>query len=245
MSPTQSLEELIKTLEQHPEWRERLLQVLLTEEFLRLPARMDRLEAVVAQLAEQVRALAESHQQLQLQVQALTQQVREIAAIQKGMQEEIKGIKDEIKEMKGEIAEVKRDMKGMKDDLGYLKGRDRERFYGDIRVMDKGKLLEQMDTAKALTDEEWQAIVDLDLAIEAVTRQTARPVILAMEVSWVIDSGDVERAVHRATLMQERGLPAIPVVGGKELLPDAKENAHHHEVLVMLDGRIFDKELLG
>ena len=144
----------------------------------------------------------------------------------------------------------------MKDDLGYLKGRDRERFYGEsasavfgrylrnIQVMDKGKLLERMDKAKVLTDEEWQEIVALDLAIVAVTVQTTRPVVLAMEVSWVIDSGDVERAVYRAALMQERGLPAIPVVGGKELLPDAKENAHHHEVLVMLDGRISDKEFL-
>ncbi len=228
MSPTQSLEELIKTLEQHPEWRERLLQVLLTEEFLRLPARMDRLEAVVAQLAEQVQALAEGQRQLQLEVKALTVQVREMAILQKNMQ----------------------------DDLGYLKGRDQERFYREnagaifgrylrnIRVMDKGKLLEQMDTAKALTDEEWQAIVDLDLAIEAVTRKTARPIILAMEVSWIIDPVDVERAVHRAALMRERGLPAIPVVGGKGLLPDAEDKAQFHQVLVMLGGRIFYKEFL-
>ncbi len=68
--------------------------------------------------------------------------------------------------------------------------------------------------------------------------------MLAMEVSWIIDHGDVERAIHRAALMQERGLPAIPVVGGKGLLPDAKDSAQLHRVLVLLDGRIFDKEFL-
>lgn len=110
--------------------------------------------------------------------------------------------------------------------------------------MNKGKLLERMNAAKALTDDEWHEIVDLDLAVEAVTRQTARQLILAMEISWVIDGGDVERAVRRAALMRECGLPAIPVVAGKGLLPGAKDSAKDHRVLVALDGRIFDKEFL-
>ncbi|MBM3241635.1 hypothetical protein FJZ31_35605 [Candidatus Poribacteria bacterium] len=63
-----------------------------------------------------------------------------------------------------------------------------------------------------------------------------------MEVSWVIDEGDVERAIRRTALMRECGLPAIPVVAGKGLLPDAKDDAQDHRVLVVLDGRILRKE---
>jgi hypothetical protein len=101
-----------------------------------------------------------------------------------------------------------------------------------------------MDTAKALTDEEWREMIDLDLAVEAVTRKTGQPVVLAMEVSWAIDFGDVERAVHRATLMRERGLPALPVVAGNGVLPEAKGEAHLHQALVVLDGKLLNKEVL-
>ena len=110
--------------------------------------------------------------------------------------------------------------------------------------MNKGELLEQMNAAKALTDDEWREIVDLDLAVEAVSRQTSQELILAMEVSWTIDRRDVEGAVRRAALMRECGLPAIPVVAGNGLLPGAKDSAQDHRVLVVLDGRIFDKEFL-
>ena len=217
-----NIEELITILKQRPQWRERLLQTLLTDEFLELPSRVNRLEVALTQLTEQVQALAE-------RMDELTALVREMADTQKGML----------------------------DDLGYLKGRDREHFYRNnasaifgrdlkrIRVMNKGKLLEQMDAAKTLTDNEWQEIVALDIAVEAVTRQTERQLILAIEISWTIDDGDVERAVRRAALMRERGLPAIPVAAGKGILADAKDNAQDHRVLVALDGRIFNKEFLN
>ena len=160
----------------------------------------------------------------------------------------------QMKTMQQELKEIRVDVSHLKDDVGYLKGRDQERFYQEkasgifgkylkkIKVLDKGELLEQMDTAKALTDEEWREMIDLDLAVEAVTRKTGQPVVLAMEVSWAIDFGDVERAVHQATLMRERGLPALPVVAGNGVLPEAKGEAHLHQVLVVLDGKLLNKE---
>jgi hypothetical protein len=52
-----TVEDLIRVLEEHPEWRERLLAVLLGQEFLQVPARLDRIEAVLERLVE-------SHEQL-------------------------------------------------------------------------------------------------------------------------------------------------------------------------------------
>jgi outer membrane murein-binding lipoprotein Lpp len=229
------MEDLIKILEQRPEWREQLLQALLTDKFLQLPARVDRLEAAVIQLTEQV-------QELTKQMQALTERVDKLT--------------ERVDKLTATVEEMAKIQRGMVDDVGYLKGRDREHFYREnasaifgrylqkVKVMNKGKLLERMNAAKALTDDEWREIVDLDLAVEAVARKTSRQLILAMEVSWVINGGDVERAVRRAALMRECGLPAIPVVAGNGLLPGAKDSAKDHQVLVVLDGRIFDKEFL-
>jgi hypothetical protein len=229
------MEDLIQLLEQHPEWREQLLQVLLTDKFLQLPARVDRIEEALIQLTEQVQELAKQMQLLTERVDKLTERIDKLTA---------------------RVEEMAKIQKGMVDDVGYLKGRDREHFYREnaaaifgrylqkVRVMNKGKLLERMNAAKALTDDEWHEIVDLDLAVEAVTRKTSRQLILAMEVSWVINGGDIKRAVRRAALMCECGLLAIPVVAGNGLLPGAKDDAKDHQALVVLDGRIFDKEFL-
>lgn len=68
MSSAETLEELIAALHAHPDWRPKVLQALLTEEFLQLPARVMRLEEEVSELrvsTERGRQhLTESHRQL-------------------------------------------------------------------------------------------------------------------------------------------------------------------------------------
>jgi phage shock protein A len=59
-----TVEDLIRVLEEHPEWRERLLAVLLGQEFLQVPARLDRIEAVLERLVESHEQLWQSHRQL-------------------------------------------------------------------------------------------------------------------------------------------------------------------------------------
>ncbi len=60
----ESFEDLVELLEQQPDLRPRLLRVLLTEEFLRLPEKVDRLEEALTKLSHEVFLLAESHREL-------------------------------------------------------------------------------------------------------------------------------------------------------------------------------------
>jgi uncharacterized protein YoxC len=60
-----TVEDLVRVLEEHPEWRERLLAVLLGQEFLQVPMRLDRIEAVLERLVQSHELLWESHRQLQ------------------------------------------------------------------------------------------------------------------------------------------------------------------------------------
>jgi myosin heavy subunit len=52
MAP-QTVEEIIHALQEHPEWREPLLNALLTDQYRQLPTRADRLEEALARLAEE------------------------------------------------------------------------------------------------------------------------------------------------------------------------------------------------
>jgi hypothetical protein len=52
MAP-QTVEEIIHALQEHPEWREPLLNALLNDQYRQLPTRADRLEEALARLAEE------------------------------------------------------------------------------------------------------------------------------------------------------------------------------------------------
>ncbi|MBC8231104.1 hypothetical protein H8E77_16245, partial [bacterium] len=97
-----NIEELITILKQRPQWRERLLQTLLTDEFLELPSRTNRLGTAMAQLTERVQVLAEGQRQLQIRMDDLTARIIDLTA---------------------QVSEIAGIQKEMLDDLGYLKGR--------------------------------------------------------------------------------------------------------------------------
>ncbi|GBC94092.1 Chromosome partition protein Smc [bacterium HR15] len=59
-----TVEDLVRVLKEHPEWRERVLEALLGAEFLQIPSRLDRIESVLERLVESHERLWQSHQQL-------------------------------------------------------------------------------------------------------------------------------------------------------------------------------------
>ncbi len=49
----ETVEDIIRALQEHPEWREPLLDALLSDQYRQLPSRTDRLEEALARLAEE------------------------------------------------------------------------------------------------------------------------------------------------------------------------------------------------
>lgn len=68
--------------------------------------------------------------------------------------------------------------------------------------------------------------------------EAAQDAMLAVEVSYVVDTGDVERAYHRAALLRRLGYNASGAVGGEESVPGVKERAEALGVVVMIDGKM-------
>ncbi len=73
----EDLNDLLALLEKHPEWKERLRQVLLTEDLLRLPSAVNRLIASVDRLTEAVERLNQWQQQTNEQIRQLLEWQRE------------------------------------------------------------------------------------------------------------------------------------------------------------------------
>ncbi|MCL4869110.1 MAG: hypothetical protein KJ063_09085 [Anaerolineae bacterium] len=77
-----------------------------------------------------------------------------------------------------------------------------------------------------------------DLLISGRVRDFADnpEVVLVLEVSFVIDQQDVERANRRAALFRKAGFAAIPVVAGEQITTGAEEAAAAYGVLQVQNG---------
>ena len=135
------------------------------------------------------------------------------------------------------------------DTVGSLKGRILEWAYRDRAVAYFGRLLRrtrvvafetiEQTLESRLSAEEFGDIVLLDLLVHGQPRQHPEisEVWLAVEVSAVVDEGDVTRARRRTALLRQAGYRAIPVVAGEQTTLGAEAEARLHKVLILQDGR--------
>jgi hypothetical protein len=235
--------DLVRILEEHPQWRAELRRLVLSEELLRLPEelasfraeserRFARLEQALATLTERVDALAERLEALTARVDALTQRVDKLAQVQERMLV----------------------------DLGRLKGRDKEREFREkapayfgrhvagLRVLSPGELSQLLEPALEsglLSFDEYEQVLASDLVATGRLRSTGEEVYLVAEVSWGVGLGDLERALRRAKYLGRLGRRALAAVGGEEVLPGVEEEALAKGVIVVTDGQLSWPHLSG
>ena len=112
-----------------------------------------------------------------------------------------------------------------------------------LRVVLPGRALDQAteDLLEAnLSDKELEEVFWLDVLAHGRLRHATdsqADVWLAVEVSGVIDRGDVERADRRAALLRKAGLRVLPVVAGEGVTQGATALLQDVPVVLVLDGR--------
>jgi len=228
--------DLLQLLNTNPQLRDELRRVILTEEYLSLPK-------TIQELGKAQQAMAEA-------ITALSMEVKALAEAQKRTEARIEEMSKALAETQRVVAQLAELYKGLSKDVAVLKGFMLEqryrlspgaffwRGYRKLRVLHPTDL-EGVDEAYArgeFSPEEWKALNKLDLLLLGVTGKgdDRREEYLAVEISWVIDTYDVERAHRRAELLRRLGYPVRAAVGGTSILHDAKLRADALEVLVAL-----------
>jgi chromosome segregation ATPase len=123
------------------------------------------------------------------------------------------------------------------DDMSVLKKESLERRYREraaayfggpdfhkVRALTFDELMEALGKAlkaRSITREEYEEARRVDGVIRGRRRQ--RSMHLALEVSWIIDRGDVERAVRRAEILRKALGETWPAVAGREITEGARE----------------------
>ena len=228
LDPTSLVARIIAELQANPDAQRLLLRALLTNEFLGMPARLDRIEKDIAELKADVAHLKTDVAQLKTDVAHL---------------------KTDVSHLKADVAYLKADVSYLKGDVAYLKGSDLEhRLHRKIRPLVSGAFtlrrasivhspVQETDRAfrdrvedaldgGRITDEHDARIEATDFILRAQRRADRAPVWVAVEASYKVHANDIQRA--RATadaLGAALDEEAIAAVAGYRIDPPAAQRA--------------------
>src|SRR5262245_11770738 len=220
----QDFRDLLRLLEQHPEWRADLRRHVLTEELLGLPGivrelaeAQQRTEQRLSQVAELLDALAQAQARTEGELGTLARRVGDLA--------------DRVGDLAGQALEL-RNARRAPAYFGRLARR--------LRVVEPSALAELLEEAVEggrLTEAEREAVLEADLVLAGQRRDDRADVSYLVELSVGLGLGDVTRAADRATILAKLDRPAVPVVAGGWINPEAGAAARAHGVWQVLDGR--------
>jgi hypothetical protein len=237
--------DLVRILEEHPEWRAELRRLVLTDELLTLPELVRdlveaqrRTEERVATLEDRVAALIEAQQRTEAQIAALVE-------AQQRTEQHIAALTDAQLRTERRLATLTNDVADIKGVVLELRYQYRAHAYfapliRRTRVLSPEEidtLLEAAVTQDLLSEAEADEIVLADLLLRGRRREDDTEVYVVVEISWKIDPYNVERSVRRATLLSRLGTPAIPVVAGNEVIEEAANLASMLQVWQLTNGQ--------
>jgi hypothetical protein len=203
-----TIEDLVRVLDDHPDWREAVRTRLLSRELLDLPSEFSAFVAETRAFVAETKAFRKE----------MTIFVAETKALMETFVAEMTAFVAEMKAFKAEmydfVAATNRQFKSMRDDLSVLKGAHArnaaERNLGLIarsmglrrrRVLDGEQLFDLAGEAGAdMGDGAIESYLQADLVFEAEDDRGAT-VYVALEVSYTANGRDTARAMRNAELV--------------------------------------------
>ena len=256
LNPQSLAERMVAELNENPEARRLLLRALLTDEFLMLPAKVDRLMDLPAKV--------DGLMELPDRVKRLESDVSDLKVGQTRMEGDIADLKVGQTRMEGDItdlkagqAELRAVQARMQGQLGNLLGDAYERrmiqsiahtVYRALgmqraKVLKGGEADDSELSAKVvdaemrglITREQGDGLFRADAVISGIDGADRSPLHAVAEISVTIGQTDVERAKERAaTLAAVMGEPAKGLVIGDSISEPDRRRAERSEVAVEL-----------
>ena len=240
----EDFQDLLRLLEQQPQWKSALRTVLLDQEFLQLPGLVRELAEAQRQTEQRVAQLAEAQRHTEERLGHLEQAVAHLAQAQQQTEQRV-----------AQLAEAQRrteeTVRVLVQEVGSLKGEALERRYREraasyfqrilrrIRVVDHqrlGLLLDDALDAGRIGPEERADVLEADVVVAGVW--DGQEVYLVAEVSGLVTAHDVRRARRRAEVLQRAvGKPVLAAVAGEALSEDPETREEAARVWRVLDGR--------
>lgn len=243
--------DVIRLLEEHPEWLPELRRLILTNDLLALPEQS-------AQITRQIAALVEAQIRADARVMELVEAQRHTDAQLAALTRQVTVLTETTRTLTTEMGTLKTDVRTLKTDVGDLKGdglETRYRLHGSpffgvvingptiLSMADLTSVLDQATSQGTLSEDEATELRRADVVVQGTRKGEGTPVYLVVEVSWTIDTDDVERAARRASLLAKTGRIVLPVVAGKTVRSKAARLAQSQRVWQLTDADAVPPEL--
>ena len=252
MTTIHTAEDLVRVLREQPELLEAARTLILTDELLSLPVRVDQLTVRVDQLTVRVTArvdqltarvdqLTARVDQLTAAVEALTQTVRDyiertdqrLARLESDMTE----VKTRVGTLNGWYLEerVRRNLLNVaKDEMGLTRGRILAGVTGEMDSQLRAAIAEA-EAQGSITEDEADNLEVADIVIRARRTSDRKYIYAVGEISYTIKDNDIERSRNRAnTLATVTGDEVIAMVIGGIIQPPQHALADLNNVQVVI-----------
>ena len=201
MTTINSMEDLIRVLDEHPEWLEAVRVRLLTRELLELPQTVAGLAATVSELSNEVKTTSAA-------VKELTNTVNELANELRATNRRLDRLQDDVGWLKGRIIyDIVRDEAALiAGDIGFSLERTLVRT--DLRRLTEGQDLSDLPLGEV------RSLHRADLVME-VADSEGNLHYIAVEASFTANGRDSRRALRNAELLTRlTGRPSVAAVAG-------------------------------
>lgn len=241
--------DLMNLLEQQPDWRHQLRNVLLPDDLLATPTRIEEIRAILAETAQTQAITATRVDQLGERMVQLTVRVDQLGVRVDQLGERVDRLGDRIDQLVTVMEAMERRIARIEGRLSVADGFLQEHKYRTHPGAYFGKIIRKArvvpiediyDVLEAtLTDDEYDEVLPVDMIVKGRLRELPdQDVYLAVEVSVVVDKEDVRRADRRAELLRKAGLTAMPVVAGEDLTDGGERQAQAWKIPVLQNGRV-------
>ena len=211
MTTINTIEDLIRILDDNPEWLEALRARLLTRELLEMPNTLARFMESTNQRFERVES----------DIRSIRDDVKVLQNDVKVLQDDVKGLRDDVGVLKGAHARstALRRFRLIADDMGLH----------DARLLpdeDIWNIAQGMRRSGAISRSEYESFHDADMIVEALDSQD-ETCYIAVEVSFTANGRDSTRAIRNARfLTQHTGQSAYAAVASVDT---------DHEIQYLID----------
>ena len=240
MTTINTIEDLIRVLDERPEWNEALRSRMLSRELLNLPQ-------AFAEFAERTeRRLAVLETTLAEFIASTNQRLASLEEGQARIENDVAALKEGQARIENDVAALKEGQARVENDVATLKAaharngalritRHIARVVNcrQVRLLEGGEILDWLDApdSAGISPNELLSFENADIIIEATQRETGETHYIAVEASYTAGRRDTDRAIRNAAFLTRfTGQPAHAVIASQRVRPGIKPLIDNGEV---------------
>ncbi len=231
------IEQFIEAVQADPSLRDRVRDAILHADFLALPGIVARLGDRVDDLAIQDARLGDRMDQLTERIDHLTMRLDQLTVRVDQLTEQVKALTVRLAKMDGRLGNLEGDFWEFRYTSRLSQMLGQHHFIG-VRQILPGEYPPFVEAWRdgRISDDEWHQLNLLEAVATAKQGKgvDAPEVMIALELSKVVDSRDVNRVNARAGILRRAGFEILAAVDGAAIIPTAMAEAATLGVLTLV-----------